>query len=143
MYKGIQISFQNYPPRVKISRPEELISHEQFIISTRNPKKGIRAIFGEITVADLSGDKTLKSELKQNHHYYFTARPVRPSYHINSPDKNIQAIGYIPEYNSKQMINYKIEAHPYLQKAIAVYIKIADCDRKWVGKVTHLKQLTK
>jgi hypothetical protein len=76
-----EISFQYYPARVNTNRPLGLISLEQFLISTKSPKDSTKAIFNQIAAAELSGDKKLKGELKQNHLFYFTpcvlVHPIR------------------------------------------------------------------
>ncbi|MEI7501071.1 MAG: BT4734/BF3469 family protein [Bacteroidota bacterium] len=72
MSKYTEISFQYYPARVNSNEPLGIISLERFLISTKTPKNSTKAIFDQIADAELSGDKKLKDELKQNHLFYFT-----------------------------------------------------------------------
>jgi hypothetical protein len=70
--KYTEISFQYYPARVNSNEPLGIISLEQFLISTKTPKDSTKAIFDQIAAAELSSNKKLKAELKQNHLFYFT-----------------------------------------------------------------------
>ena len=70
--KYTEISLQYYPARVNSNEPLGIISLEQFLKSTKTPKDSTKAIFNQIAAAELSGNKKLKDELKQNNLFYFT-----------------------------------------------------------------------
>jgi len=60
-------SFYFYPANVKITKPINTITLEQFVEANRNPKEEIQELFKKIQVADEKEKQELKQKL-----YYFT-----------------------------------------------------------------------
>jgi hypothetical protein len=60
-------SFYFYPANVKITKPINKITLEQFIEANRNPKEEVQELFKKIQVADEKEKQALKQKL-----YYFT-----------------------------------------------------------------------
>lgn len=80
------ICFNYYAANIKKSTPLGVIDLDRFIESIRNPKEHIKEIFKRIQDAELAGDMTLKSQLKEKL-YSFT-----PCVIVSGPRKydNIQ-----------------------------------------------------
>ncbi len=66
------IYFQYYPAYVNSTKPDGVISLEDFVNCIKNPSDHIKSIFAQIAEAETAGNMLLKSELKQNNLYYFT-----------------------------------------------------------------------
>jgi hypothetical protein len=67
-----KIKFQYYPANIESTKPLGFVFLNDFIGSIKDPSKKIKDVFKSIAAAELSGDKKLKAQLKQNNLFYFT-----------------------------------------------------------------------